>query len=377
MTSVVKKCWQCTILFGFGTLSMMALAGIGIADKLPTPTRVWSVGPLTKPETVGSFAFGPGGGTFTGLHMDSQTGSIFSATRSIAFADDRIVLASKIGSRRVEGHPIPENVYSLLSLDVETGKIKDTREASAFGSMEVFATNDAHVIIAGRSLTRLTPDLKDAGSFDYNAPGHKHGNVEDISPDGSTLGNQTSPGFELVDTRTLEAREVTANPAVATSINNSGFITDNVHWTGKYPKDLSFITYEDASGERLLYHGNCGGRPQFVSNDLVLEPGCKNLLFIGLQGKIVRTVPVKGAYSYAGVSQNGKRFALQIATYDGSAMHSLNRERFLIFSVETGEPIAEVKPDKLAEGQSWTAFSPDGSMFVVGSPLKLTLYRLP
>jgi hypothetical protein len=27
--------------------------------------------------------------------------------------------------------------------------------------------------------------------------------------------------------------------------------------------------------------------------------------------------------------------------------------------------------------QSWTAFSPDGSMFVVGSPLKLTLFRLP
>jgi hypothetical protein len=45
--------------------------------------------------------------------------------------------------------------------------------------------------------------------------------------------------------------------------------------------------------------------------------------------------------------------------------------------METGEPITEVKPDEIAEEQSWTAFSPDGSLFVVGSPLKLTLYRLP
>lgn len=58
-------------------------------------------------------------------------------------------------------------------------------------------------------------------------------------------------------------------------------------------------------------------------------------------------------------------------------MHSLEQERFVIYSVETWEPVAEVTPDKLAEEQSWTAFSPDGSMIVVGSPLKLTLYQLP
>src|SRR5216684_817138 len=44
------------------------------------------------------------------------------------------------------------------------------------------------------SVMRLTPDLKDAGSFDYHARGHKSGNVESISPDGSTLGNAISPG---------------------------------------------------------------------------------------------------------------------------------------------------------------------------------------
>jgi hypothetical protein len=77
-----------------------------------------------------------------------------------------------------------------------------------------------------------------------------------------------------------------------------------------------------------------------------------------------------GEFSYAGVSQNSKRFALQVA-------HSTKQERFVVYSVDTGEPVAEVTAEEPAEEQSWTAFSPDGSMFVVGSPLKLTLYRLP
>jgi hypothetical protein len=148
-----------------------------------------------------------------------------------------------------------------------------------------------------------------------------------------------------------------------------------VHWIRDYPKDLGFVTYTDAAGEHLLYHGKCGGRPQFLSDGLVLEPGCKYPLIVDTHGNLVRTLSVKGEFSYAGVSQNGKRFALQIASISGT--NPVKHERFAIYSVDTGETIAEVTPDELAEGQSWTAFSPDGSMFVVGSPLKLTLYRLP
>jgi hypothetical protein len=199
--------------------------------------------------------------------------------------------------------------------------------------------------------------------------------VQNVSPDGSTLGNETSPGFELVDARTLKATQLTPSPAVDTSVSSKGFVTDNVHWISDYPKDLGFITYTDATGAHLLYHGKCGGRPQFLSDDLVLEPGCESPLIVDTHGNLIRTLPVKGGFSYAGVSQNSKRFALQIASFSGT--HSLKQERLVIYSVDTGEPVAEVTPEELAEGQSWTAFSPDGSMFVVGSPLKLTLYRLP
>jgi hypothetical protein len=352
-----------------GGLAALVLGASVFAQNLPPATRLWSVGPLTKSEPVMGIAFGGGGATVTGPHVDSQTSSIFAATRSVVFAGDRVVLASNVGMRRVDGAQAPEHVYRLLSLDSNTGEVKDSREFLAFGSLQVFATNDAHVIVCGRSVLRLTPDLKDDGSFDYHATGHKLGNVENASPDGATLGNATNPGFELIDTRTLKVTELTAKPALDSSVSNKGFVTDIVHWTRDYPTDLGFITYTDAAGAHMIYHGKCGGRPQFLSDDLILEPGCESPLILDTHGTVVKTLPSKGAFSYAGVSQNGKRLALQIA--------SDKHERFAIYSVETGEPIAEVKPDQPAEGQSWTAFSPDGSSFVVGSPLKLTLYRLP
>jgi hypothetical protein len=118
-------------------------------------------------------AFGAKGATVTGPHVNSQTGSVFAATRSVVFAGDRIVLASMVGMRKVEGAQVPEQVYQLLSLDANTGEVKNTREIPAFGSLKLFATNDAHVIVSGRSVLRLTQDLKDDGSFDYHATGHK------------------------------------------------------------------------------------------------------------------------------------------------------------------------------------------------------------
>jgi hypothetical protein len=275
--------------------------------------------------------------------------------------------------RRGAGAQVPEEVHQLLSLDAQTGEVKDTREISASGPL--FATNDAHVIVAGRSVMRLTPDLKDAGGFDYHARGHRFGSVENISPDGSTLGNATSPGLELTDARTLEATTLTDLPLVVTGVSSKAVVSDSPLWIGKYPKAKSFVTLTDEKGQHLIFHGDCGGRPQFLRDDRVLTASCKIARILDTQGNILKTVTLHDPISFAGVSQNGKRFALQVASFSG--MHSLKRERFVVYSVDTGEPVAEVTPDELAEGQSWTAFSPDGSMMVVGSPLKLTLYRLP
>jgi hypothetical protein len=360
---------------GLVVLLLLAFVGVAAGQKAPAATRVWSVGPLVQPQTVGGVAFGAGGATFNGMHVDSQTGSTFAATRSVVFAGDRIVVAVSLGMRAVEGKATPIRFCQLLSLDEKTGEVKDRRDISECVSLPIFATNDGHVIVSGSNVLRLTPDLKDEGSFDYQANGHKRGRIQNESPDGSTLGNATSPGFELVDARTLKATQLTSDPAVDTSVSSRGFVTDNVHWIGKYPKDIGFVTYVDATGSHLVYHGECGGRPQFLSDDLILEPGCKSPFILDTDGNVIKTLATSGRFSYAGVSQNGKRLALQIAKV--SSQGAIEKEKFVVYSVDSGEPIAEAVAKEAAEAQSWTSFSPDGSMLVVGSPLKLTLYRLP
>jgi hypothetical protein len=375
MNMMVKSCLQSVKRFGLGALLLLACAAIGLAQKLPMPTRVWSVGPLTKSEPVMGIALGAGGATVTGPRVNAQTGSIFAATRSVVFAGDRIVLASMLGMRKVEDSQNPAEVYQLLSLDLLAGEVKDTREISAFGSLKLFVTNDAHVIVSGRSVMRLTSDLKDAGSFDYHAQGHKFGRVQNISPDGSTLGNATSPGFELIDSHTLKATTLSNLPLVETGVSSKAIVSDSPWWIKDYPNAKSCVTLTDEKGQHLIFHGDCSGRPVFLSDDLVLTASGKTARILDTQGNILKTITVKGAVSFAGVSQNGKRFALQVASF--SDTHSVKHESFVVYSVDTGEPVAEVTPDEPGEEQSWTAFSPDGSMIVVGSPLKLTLYRLP
>jgi hypothetical protein len=151
-------------------------------------------------------------------------------------------------------------------------------------------------------------------------------------------------------------------------------VSDSLWWIQDYPKDKSFVTLTDDKGQHLIFHGDCGGRPQFLSDVRVLTANCKIASIFDTQGNILKTITSHDAISFASVSQDGKRFALQVASF--SDAHSVKHERFVVSSVETGEPVAEVTPDELAEQQWWTAFSPDGSMIVVGSSLKLTLYRL-
>lgn len=366
--------WQSLGIVGRSIL-LLSVCAVGSPQKLPSPTRIWSVGPLTKSEPAMIGTFGAGGVTVTGPQSNAQTVSVFQATRSVVFAGDRIVLRSELGMRKVEGTQNPETVDRLFSLDMQTGEIKDTRDFSGFGSLRVFATNDAHVIVSGQNVLRLTPDLKDVGSFDYHAGGQRFGRVQNISPDGSTLGNATSPGFQMIDARTFKAKVLTDLPITDTGVSSKAAVSDSPWWIRDYPKAKSFVTLTDAQGQHLIFHGDCGGRPQFLSDDRVITASCRIARILDTQGNILKTITLHDPVSFAGVSQNGKRFALQVASFSG--MHSVVQERFVVYSVDSGEPVAEVTPDVPGAEQSWTAFSPDGSMMVVGSPFKLTLYRLP
>jgi hypothetical protein len=349
-----------------GRFAMLLMASVGavFAQKPPQPTRVWSVGPLTKSEPVMGLSLGAGGARLTGPFVDSQTGSDFAATRSVVFSGDRIVLTSRVGERRVGGTQNSETVYQLLSLDVRTGEVRDTREIAA---LMVFATNDAHIIVSQDivsrdSVLRLTPDLKDAGSFEYQAEAKKYWRLHNISPDGSTLGIATHPGYLLLDAQTLKTRRLTTDIVEDTSVSSKAVVD--------FEPSL-----KDEKGEHSIFHGRCVGKPMFLSDDLLLTATCKVARILDTQGKVLKTISFHDSVAFAGVSQNGKRFALQVASFTRTG--ELRQEHLVIYSTDTGEPIAEVTPDGLAMKQSWTAFSPDGSMFVVGSPLTLTLFRLP
>jgi hypothetical protein len=360
--------WQppgAKIAYKMRTILFLLLGGaFGSAQKLPSLTPVWSVGPLTQGSAPMGVALGTDGAREMAADPGFQTQSVFAATRSLVFAGDRVVLVSMVGMRRVESAQIPESVYQMISLDVRTGEVRNSREASAFGSLKVFATNDEHVIISGRSLLRLTPDLKDAGAFATGA----HWRVENISPDGSTLGNSTSPGFELIDARTLQARKLSNDTITDTSVSSNAAISDSPFWIRDYPKAASFATLTDGTGQYLIFHGDCGGRPVFLNNERVLTASCKVARILDARGNLLKMMTFREPVSFAGASQNGSRFVLQLAG---------ERERFILYATATGDPVAELTTDQPPHGQSWSALSHDGEMIVIGSPAKLTLYRLP
>jgi hypothetical protein len=102
----------------------------------------------------------------------------------------------------------------------------------------------------------------------------------------------------MIDTHTLKAKELTTKPSNATSVSSKGFVMDNPYG------------FTDAGGEHSINQADCGGRPQFLNDDLILETGCSSPVLVNLEGSLVKTLPIKGGFSYAGVSQNGKRFAL-------------------------------------------------------------------
>jgi hypothetical protein len=305
-----------------------------------------------------------------------NTGSTFGATRQAVFAGDRILVVFDAGSAGYAGKQ-PMSKYRLLSLDVKTGSVKNSKEVTEhWGAIpNLYATDDGHAIMANGSLTSLNPDLTPARP--QFTP--SRGRVNHISPDGSTMAWETQPGTTLLDSRTLEPLGKHLEESNPTSVNPQGVVTDNLYWYGQYPKERSFVTLTDDHGQRLLFHSqdDCGGRPEFLTKEKVLLAGCVKIRILRVQGGLLREAPsYEGPGTFAGVSQSGKRFALQHSEERGDPLVLLY-EHFVIYDVESLSPLSMVRISDLPERQSWSAFSPDGHYFVAGSPDDLALYELP
>jgi hypothetical protein len=322
----------------------------------PSPKKVWAV----------SFQKDP--------WPSMNTTSGFGATRQVVFAGDRILVVFNAASAPYQGTN-PMSVYRLLSLNAKTGEIMNSTEfVRTWGDMpSLYATDDGHAIEDDGSLISLNPDLTPAGpQFKMS-----RGRAILVSPDGSTMAWETSPGTTLISSKSLTALAMHMDEAVPTSVSSNAVVTSNAYWTSEYPNDDSFVTLEDTHGERLIYHGECGGSPEFLTDVRILLVGCQRLKILDTDGQVVDDrETLEGTGTFAGVSRNGSRFALQFHEARGDPQ-SLLYEHFVIYDTESARPVAMIRITDLPELQSWSAFSPDGHYFAVGNPNKLTLYQIP
>jgi hypothetical protein len=188
-------------------LLLMSSVGVVIAQKLPPPTRMWPVGPLTKSEPVMGIAFGAKGAIVTAKDVDSQTGSIFAATRSVVFAGDRIVLASIVGMRKVEGAQVRNRSISFCRLTPKRASLKTRAKSTHLDHWSFWAwawSPDGKWLAAAGSSDR-TAKVWDAatGRELLTLSGHR-GDVNSVawSPDGRRL----ATGSGTIDCRHLALR---------------------------------------------------------------------------------------------------------------------------------------------------------------------------
>jgi len=303
-----------------------------------------------------------------------NTGSSYESTRHAIFAGDRIVAVFDVGSAPYEEKE-PRSRYRLVSLDIQAGSVRNSKElVGRWGMMpSLYATADGQVLLSHRELQPLNPDLSSAGpSFTPN-----RGRISLMSPDGTTMAWETFPRTTLLDARTLTPLPQQLKESAPTAASSRAVLTDNIYWYGAYPHDHSFVTLVDEGGRHLLFHGECGGRPEFLNTDRILLTGCGDIRILDLTGKILReTRSSEGSATFAGVSRNGARFAVSFTKVRGDPPVPLY-EHFVIYDAETAQPVAIVRIKDLPEYNSWFAFSPDGRSFVAGSPYNLSLYTLP
>jgi hypothetical protein len=303
-----------------------------------------------------------------------NTGSAFNSRRQVVFAGERLVVSFDSGPAPYEGKQ-PMSNFRLLSLDVQTGSVLNSKQfVGHWGYMPLlFATNDGRAILQHESLKSLNPDLTDAGA--QFMP--DRGRVDQMSSDGSVMAWETAPGTTLLDSRLLTPLPQHLDESAPTSVSKRAVLTDNMRWYGEYPDDHAFVTLTDESGKHLIFHDKCGGRPDFLTNEKVLIVGCRKARIIDIHGKFLHETKTPGGVpTFAGVSQDGSRFAVEFSEVRGDPPMPLY-DHFVIYDTETSKPIAIVRIADLPEYNSWSAFSSDGHLFAAGSPNNLSLYRVP
>jgi hypothetical protein len=296
--------------------------------------------------------------------------------RSVVFAGDRVVAVYEVSSE-ISRAGRPLNTYRLVSIDALNGEIKAQKDLQGQTLPALYATDDGHIVLEQTGLTRINPDLSESGEK-LNNESFAHRRALLLSPDGTTLAYWAQGATVFLDTHTLTPSGVRIRGPVPTSISHQALVTSDPIWSSQFPRDVAFITRFDARTPHLLYHGACGGRPTYLTEDKILSIACGKVKVTDLAGKLLKELPLGSAFgAFAGVSRDGLRFAIESSDYPVTDPSFNAAELFVLYDAGSFEPVATVTPDSLPEARSWSALAQDGHSFLSGSPQKLSLYRIP
>jgi hypothetical protein len=212
--------------------------------------------------------------------------------------------------------------------------------------------------------------------------------AERISADGRVLGAwKQVPGAAvtyLLDADTLRptGHEISNHKVDSVSAEEMAYIVTRLG----SPDEVVILGNENVT--RLEYETKCGMvQVQLLSSDVFAVFGCNRLKVVNATGTELfsdTNVGYVGGGGFAGVSRDGKRFALRrpLEKSVGDGPNSIVSERVAVYDVEARKSIFAVELDRLRgldspAHASATALSPDGRILAANSEGVLEIYQIP
>ncbi len=302
-----------------------------------------------------------------------QTSSEYTAARSIAFVGDR--LAVRLTDR-------------IVALDLKSGSVAAQVPLTFNRYVEppLFRTyTGALLTVASDRFLLLDEYLQ----IVHSSPLYPSGRLQNISTDGRAVAWEAwtpvkgtridpdeqpilPPGLSVLDTTTLQPNQHFREPGPFFSIS-----ADELLETRPDPKNAQATEFllVTPSGARVVTI-TCG-EGRLLTSTRILIVGCGELHVMDAEGRTLAQARLPRAnWQFGGIAEDGSRFALVRSQSIGDPSRTLF-EHFVVFNTADCRPVALIRSEHLPERISWSAMSPDGTLFAAGSPTAVSLYRLP
>jgi len=302
----------------------------------------------------------------------------YTATRRVVFVGRHVISVCAGGLPKFDGNTF--QTVHLISLDVSDGRVSATRqmEASVYVGPYLFRTAYDQVILnTGFNAILLNRDLSETG-IGYEISG---GRIQNVSPDGTVLGLEQIGGvLRMLDTRSLQPTGLDLVVSSPNTISARSAVTTGTVQPSA-PRDFRNGYIVNAGDDAPLYSGGCRQyiQPQFLRNDRVLL-SCGDSFQVQEGSHVFFRQRFFGRHvSFAGVSRDGKRFAVAVIERGMFDPWPIKSEEIIINDVDTGKAIAKVGVPltDFSGEQAWSALSATGDYLVAGGPKVLRLYKIP